>query len=57
VLKMCSESGKPNGTTHKLEQSDDPNQIARRFTRDAWRKRAREGDFNRPLRYPPLGVA
>jgi len=23
----------------------------------AWRKRAKEGDFNRPLRYPPLGMA
>ena len=55
VLRMCNESGEPNGVT--LEQGDDPNQIARRFTRDAWRKRAREGDFNRPLRYRRLGVA
>ena len=25
VLKMCNESGNPNGVTHKLEQGDDPN--------------------------------
>jgi hypothetical protein len=54
VLKMCSESGKPNGVTHKLEQGDDPNQIARRLTRDAWRKKTKElGSFNRQIVYPP----
>jgi len=32
----------------------DPNQIAKRFTRDAWRKRAKENSsFNRQIVYPP----
>ena len=58
VLKMCSESGKPNGVTHKLEQGDDANQIARRFTREAWRRRTKElGSFNRQIVYPPWNPA
>jgi hypothetical protein len=31
---------------------DDPNQIARQFTRDAWRKRSKESSFNRQIVYP-----
>jgi hypothetical protein len=51
TLHMCSESGKPNGITRKLYPGDDANRIARSFTRDAWRKRNKESDFNRPIRY------
>jgi len=54
VLRMCSESGKPNGVTHKLLQGDDPNRVARRLTRDAWRQRTKaDSRFNRQIVYPP----
>jgi hypothetical protein len=36
---------------------DRPDGIAGRTRKDAWSKRARKNDLNRPLRYPPLGVA
>jgi hypothetical protein len=51
ILKMCNEHGKPNGITRKLWPGDDANRLARSFTRDAWRKRNKESDFNRPIRY------
>jgi hypothetical protein len=57
VLKMCSETGKPNGVTHKLEQGDDVNHVARRLTRDAWRKKTKENSFHRQIVYPPFRPA
>ena len=36
---------------------DDPRKVAGRLTKEAWMKRARESTFNRPLRYPKIGLA
>jgi hypothetical protein len=53
ACSRCVTSGKPNGVSHKLLQGDDANQIARRFTKDAWRKRTKElGSFHRQIVYP-----
>ena len=57
VLQMCNEHGRPTGAHHKLWSDDKPEGIARRFARDAWRKRTKESSFNRPLNYQHWGVA
>jgi hypothetical protein len=50
-------AGKPAGKKYKLQPGDDPKTVAARLTKEAWMKRARESNFNRPLRYPRIGLA
>jgi hypothetical protein len=57
VLQMVTEAGKPAGKKFKLAPGDDPMAIAARLTKEAWMKRAMEGNFDRLLRYRPLGLA
>jgi hypothetical protein len=57
ILQMVTEAGKPAGKKYKLQPGDDPKTIAARLTKEAWMKRARESNFDRPLRYGPLGIA
>jgi len=57
VLQMVTEAGRPGGKKYELQPGDDPKTIAARLTKEAWVRRARESDFNRPLNYkPPFGV-
>jgi hypothetical protein len=56
VLRMCSEDGKPTGKSHRLGAKDDERRIARQFLREQMLKAPRS-DFNRPIRYRPLGIA
>jgi hypothetical protein len=57
ILQMVTEAGQPAGKKYKLQPGDDPKTVAGRLTKEAWMKRARESDFNKPLRYGPLGIA
>jgi hypothetical protein len=54
---MVTEAGKPAGKKYKLQPGDDLVKVAARLTKEAWMKRARESNFNRPLNYRPLGIA
>jgi hypothetical protein len=54
---MCTEDGKPTGKKFKLAPGDDSRTIAGRLAKEAWMKRARESDFNRPLIYSKIGWA
>jgi hypothetical protein len=56
VLTMRTESGEPTGKTYRLEPGDDERVIASRLALKAWRGRASESDFNRPLDYSRHGV-
>jgi hypothetical protein len=56
TLKMCSEDGRPMGKTYKLNVGDDERRIAARLLRQEMLKQP-VSDFNRPLRYQPLGIA
>jgi hypothetical protein len=59
VVVLCEESGEPcEGQTHKLAKGEDAKQIAGRLRLRVWRKEEQgASDFNRPLRYGPVGVA
>ncbi len=57
VLKMCGESGRPTGKTHRLQAGDDERVIASRLTLEAWRRSGAASDFNRPLHYGRHGIA
>lgn len=55
-VRMVDENGKLTGKSYKLSAGDDE----RRIATDLLRKqmlRAPSSDFNRPLRYGPLGIA
>jgi hypothetical protein len=57
---LCSRSGKPTGEEKRLLPGDDPQSVAKRLGRDAWRRERptdRVPGFGRPLRYGPLGLA
>ena len=56
LLEMCDESGKSTGKKHALRPDDDPAAIARCLKRAAWSDAMGEGNFNRPLNYPNIGV-
>lgn len=57
VLTATDETGKPleGLKPHKLCDGEDPQRVARRLAL-AHRKES-GSDFNRPLTYPPLGIA
>jgi hypothetical protein len=57
LLQIVDEMGKPKGKKVKLEREDNPAKVAGRLTKEAWMKRARESNFNRPLVYPKMGLA
>ena len=57
ILQMVTEAGKPAGKKYKLQPGDDLVKVAARLTKEAWMKRARESNFNAPLRYPKIGLA
>ena len=57
ILQMVTEAGKPAGKKYKLQPGDDPVNVAARLAKEAWMKRALESNFDRPLRYRPLGIA
>jgi hypothetical protein len=55
LATLCDEDGKPIGKEHSIGPGETERQIAGRLVREA---RAAVGlDFNRPLRYQPLGIA
>jgi hypothetical protein len=57
VVAMRDEKGQPTGKTHRLGPDDNERTIAGRLTLQSWHKAAGESDFDRPLYYPPRGLA
>jgi hypothetical protein len=57
MVVMTDAEGRPTGKRLALGPGDDPERIARRLMRESWLKRSRDGDFNRPLAYPAIGLA
>ncbi|MEH2627080.1 hypothetical protein V1292_005135 [Bradyrhizobium sp. AZCC 1719] len=56
LLTMCTENGKPIGKPYRLQEGDKPHRIAGRLRLQAWQQERGNSDFNRPLRYRPLGI-
>ncbi len=53
-VSLCDEDGKPIGNGRSMERGETAKQVAGRLLRGS---RGDEPDFNRPLRYRPLGIA
>ena len=56
MLRMCNEDGQLTGKSYKLSAGDDERRIATELLRKQMLK-APTSDFNRPIRYRPLGIA
>jgi hypothetical protein len=55
VLTMRTAEGSKTGKTYRLQPGDDERLIACRLGLQAWRNRAGQSDFNRPLHYASWG--
>jgi hypothetical protein len=53
---MCDDTRKLTGKKVKLNPGDDAKVVAGRATKEAWSKRMRNREFNRPLRFDRLGL-
>jgi hypothetical protein len=56
-LTMTDENGRPMAKPRRLAADEDPHVIAGRLTRERWLKTDGGNNFNRPLKYQPLGIA
>jgi hypothetical protein len=56
-LTMTDENGRPMAKPRRLQVDEDPHIVAGRLTRERWLKTNDASNFNRPLRYRPLGIA
>jgi hypothetical protein len=52
-----NEDGKPTGATARLAADEGPRRVASRLRLEAWTRVRGEGNFNRRLTYPRLGLA
>lgn len=54
VLRMCDEDGKLTGKSYRLSADDDERRVAANLLRQ---QTVPSSDFDRQIRYQPLGVA